>query len=86
MEIEILLDLDETDASDHPAIAKRFQEWYAEGAEVRYDKNCFGALSPIKPPNRYRVELGQVDALSAIRDLHARLHRFGVKVFVHFLH
>ena len=86
MEVEILLDLEETEAKDHPAIAKRFQEWYTEGAEVRYDKSCFGALNPVEEPTRYRVELGQVDAMSAIRDLHARLHRFGVKVFIHFLY
>ncbi|MDH3394278.1 MAG: hypothetical protein OEL66_09735 [Desulfobulbaceae bacterium] len=86
MEVEILLDLNEVDAKDHPAVAKRFQEWYAEGAEVRYDKSCFGNLSEVEPPTRYRVELGQVDTMTAIRDLHARLHRFGVKVFVHFLH
>ncbi len=86
MEIIILLDLAETDAADHPTIAKRFQDWYAEGAEVRYDKYCFGALTPLEPPVRYRVDLGQVDAMTSIRDLHARLHRFGVKVFVHFLH
>lgn len=86
MEIEILLDLNEVDATDYATIEKRFQEWYAEGAEVRYDKNCFGTLTPIESPMRYRVELGQVDSMTAIRDLHARLHRFGVKVFVHFCH
>ena len=86
MEIEILLNFDEVDAKDYPAIEKRFQEWYAEGAEVRYDKYCFGTLSPVEPPTRYLVELGQVDAMTAIKDLHARLHRFGVKVFVHFCH
>ena len=84
MEIEILLDLEEADVKDHPAIEKRFQEWYAEGAEVRYDKHCFGLLTPVEPLSRYRVELGQVDVLTVIRDLHARLHRMGVKVFVHF--
>jgi len=86
MEIEVLFDLEETDTKDHPAIAKRFKEWYDEGAEVRYDKHCFGTLTPVAPPIRYRVELGQVDALTAIRDLHARLHRFGVKLFIHFLY
>ncbi len=86
MEIEVLLDMNETEAKDHPAIEKRFRDWYAEGAEVRYDKFCFGVLTPVEPPVRYRVDLGQVDALTAIRDLHARLHRFGVKVFVHFMH
>lgn len=86
MEIEILLDMGETNVEDHPIVEKRFQEWYAEGAEVRYDKYCFGSLTPVDPPVRYRVDLGHVDALASIRDLHARLHRFGVKVFVHFLH
>ena len=86
MEIEILLDLNEAEAKDHPAIAKRFQAWYDEGAEVRYDKDCFGAMHPIDPPTRYRVELGNVEAMSVIRDLHARLHRFGVKLFIHFIY
>lgn len=86
MEIEILLDLAEASTEDIPEIEKRFNQWYAEGAEVRYDKQCFGAITVIKAPTRYRVEFDQVDAMEAIRDLHARLNRFGVKVFVHFYH
>ena len=86
MEIEILLDLTDVEDVDLPAIEKRFHQWYFEGAEVRYDKQCFGVLTPIEPPTRYRVEFNHVDTMVAIRDLHARLNRFGVKVFVHFFH
>lgn len=85
MEIEILLDMEEAGPENMPVIEKRFQQWYAEGAEVRYDKLCFGQITPLEPPHHYRVDLGQVDCITAIQDLHARLYRFGVKVFVHFL-
>jgi hypothetical protein len=84
MEVEIWLDLSEATPEDHALIHRRFREWYAEGAEVRYGKSSYGRLTELKDPNRFRVDLGQVDALTAIRDLHARLHRHGVKVFVHF--
>ncbi len=86
MEIEILLDLEEAGSENIPAIEKRFQQWYAEGAEVRYDKPCFGQITALEASHHYRVDLGQVDCITAIKDLHARLYRFGAKVFVHFLH
>jgi hypothetical protein len=86
MEIELWLEMDEAVPGNEQAIWKRFRQWYAEGAEIRYDKAYFGKLSELEEANRFRVDLGQVDALTAIRDLHARLHRFGVKLFVHFLY
>jgi hypothetical protein len=86
MEIEIWLDMGEADPQERESIRKRFYNWYDEGAEVRYDKPCFGNLMVIEDPYRFRVDLGQADALTAIRDLHARLHRCGTKVFVHFLY
>lgn len=86
MEIEILLDVEEALPENMPAIEQRIQQWYAEGAEVRYDKLCFGSLTPLKSPYNFRVDLRQVDCITAIQDLHVRLYRFGVKVFVHFLH
>lgn len=84
MEVEIFLDLSEANPEDHEVIDRRFREWYAEGSEVRYGKSSYGQLTELKEPSRFRVDLGQVDALAAVRDLHARLHRYGVKVFVHF--
>ena len=86
MEIEIRMDCSEADEKDFPQIEKRFQEWYAEGSEIRYDKPCFGNLTPLEQPHNFQVDLGQVDCIQAIRDLHARLYRFGAKIFVHFLH
>ncbi|MDA8165550.1 MAG: hypothetical protein M0017_11030 [Desulfobacteraceae bacterium] len=84
MEVEIWLDLSEANPEDHEVIHKRFLSWYAEGAEVRYGKSPYGQLTDLGDPSRFRVDLGQADPLTAIRDLHARLHRHGVKVFVHF--
>ncbi|MEJ2032686.1 MAG: hypothetical protein P8Y63_06545 [Deltaproteobacteria bacterium] len=84
MEVEIFLDLNEANPQDHAIIQQRFREWYAEGAEVRYGRSSYGQLTELETPNHFRVDLGQIDPLSAIRDLHARLHRHGVKVFVHF--
>ena len=86
MEIEVWLDKTEADPEEYQVITKRFQGWYADGAEVRYDKSCYGSLTELEEGSRYRVDLGQVEPLGAIRDLHARLHRFGVKVFIHFLY
>ena len=86
MELEIRMDLSEVDEKDIPEIEKRFLAWYEEGAEVRYDKPCFGSYSRLEQPFNYRVDLGPVDCIPAIRDLHGRLYRFGVKVFVHFLY
>jgi hypothetical protein len=86
MDIEIWLDTSDADPRERDTIRKRFRNWYDEGAEVRYGKPCFGNLTVIEEPHRFRVDLGTADALSAIRDLHARLHRCGAKVFVHFLY
>jgi len=86
MEIEIRMDVSEVNKDDYPQIEKRFKAWYEEGAEVRYDKACYGSLTPLEQPFSFRVDLGRVDTIAAIRDLHGRLYRFGVKVFVHFLH
>jgi hypothetical protein len=85
MEIEIYLDLKEADEKDYPEIEKRLLDWHREGAEVRYDKVCFGQLTEVEKPHRYLVNLGEADSIMAIRELHARLYRFKVKIFVHFL-
>jgi hypothetical protein len=85
MEIEIYLDLSQAKEEDCSIIEKRLRNWHAEGAEIRYDKSCFGQLTAIEPPNRYRVDLGRVDPISAIRELHASLYRYGAKVFIHFM-
>jgi len=85
MEIEIWLDLTRAAPEDHRQIEIRLRKWYAEGAEIRYDKACFGAMTDLEEPHHYRVELGNADPLIAIRELHARLYRLGAKVFVHFV-
>jgi hypothetical protein len=84
MEIEIYLDVSQAKEEDYSTIAQRLHNWYAEGAEIRYDKSCYGELTVIEPPNRYRVDLGRVDPITAIRELHASLYRYGAKVFIHF--
>ncbi|MCF6289484.1 MAG: hypothetical protein L3J03_00550 [Desulfobacterales bacterium] len=63
----------------------RLRQWHAEGAEIRYDKVCFGAISMTDPGRRYRVDLGLAEPIRAIRELHAMLYRYGIKVFVHFV-
>ena len=85
MEIEILLDLSQADPEQHQLIKKRLYKWHAEGAEIRYEKACFGGMSAIEEPYRYNIDLGQVDPVTAIRELHASLYRFGAKVYVHFV-
>ena len=85
MEIEIYLDVEEAKPEDHPLIRKRVSEWYAEGAEIRYDKNCFGQMLELEKPFSYRVNLANVDPIGAIRDLHARVYRFGAKAYIYFV-
>ena len=85
MEIEIYLDIEQASPEDLPVIKKRVLEWYAEGAEIRYDKNCFGQMHELEKPFSYRVDLGNVDAIEAIRDLHARIYRLGAKAYIYFV-
>jgi hypothetical protein len=85
MEIEIYLDIKEAKPEDLPLIRKRVSEWYAEGAEIRYDKNCFGQMLELEKPFSYRVNLDNVDPIEAIRDLHARVYRFGAKAYIYFV-
>ncbi len=85
MEIEIHLDLEQAKPEDYQKIKKRVAEWYAEGAEIRYDKECFGHMIELKNPFSYRVNLGNVDAIEAIRDLHARVYRLGAKAYIYFV-
>jgi hypothetical protein len=85
MEIEIHLDLEEASPENYPKIKQRLAEWYAEGAEIRYDKNCFGQMVELEKPFSYRVNLADVDPIQAIRDLHARVYRLGAKAYIYFV-
>ena len=85
MEIEIYLDVEEANPEDLQLIRKRVSEWYAEGAEIRYDKNCFGQMLELEKPFSYRVDLDNVDPIGAIRELHARVYRFGAKAYIYFV-
>jgi len=85
MEIEIHLDLEEAAPENYPKIKQRLADWYAEGAEIRYDKECFGQMIELEKPFHYRVNLGNIDAIDAIRDLHARVYRFGAKAYIYFV-
>ena len=85
MEIEIYLDVEEAKPEDLSLIRKRVSEWYAEGAEIRYDKNCFGQMLELEKPFSYRVDLDNVDPIGAIRELHARVYRFGAKAYIYFV-
>jgi hypothetical protein len=85
MEIEIQLDLEEASPENYPKIKQRLAEWYAEGAEIRYDKNCFGQMVELEKPFSYRVNLADVDPIEAIRDLHARVYRLGAKAYIYFV-
>ncbi|MDG4475343.1 hypothetical protein [Thiovibrio frasassiensis] len=86
MEAEIWLDVEEADPKDLPEVEKRFKDWYAAGAEARYNKPCFAFLTVLDKPFRYQVDFGQADLALSIQGLHGKLFRFGVKVFVHFMH
>ncbi|MBW2466787.1 MAG: hypothetical protein JRF02_05750 [Deltaproteobacteria bacterium] len=85
MEIEIYLDVEQATSDDYPKIKQKVAEWYAEGAEIRYDKNCFGQMTELEKPFSYRVNLGNVDPIEAIRDLHARVYRLGAKAHIYFV-
>ena len=86
MDVEILLDMDEAPKENLELIERRFQEWYAQGADIRPNKKSFGNLTCLDPQkHRYLVDLGYADVLKAFRDLHSRLNRLGVKVFIHFI-
>jgi hypothetical protein len=85
MEIEIHLDMEQAAPEDYPKIRQRLVEWHAEGAEIRYDKKCFGQMIELEKPFSYRVNLGNVDAIEAIRDLHARVYRLGAKAYIYFV-
>ncbi len=86
MEAEIWLDVEKADPNDLPLIAERFKQWFNEGAEARYGKPRYEYLAELDKPFHYQVDFGQADFTRAIQTLHGRLHRYGVKVFVHFLH
>ncbi len=86
MEIEIYLQAAEPlSREEMELVDARLRQWHAEGAEIRYDKLCFGTISLAEPGRRYRVDIGRVEPIRAIRELHARLYRYGVRVFVHFV-
>ena len=86
MEIEIYLQAaNPLTPEEVELVDARLRQWHAEGAEIRYDKVCFGTISLKDPGKRYRVDIGQVEPIRAIRELHAMLYRYGVKVFVHFV-
>lgn len=85
MEIEIYLDVEEAAPEDYAKITQKVSDWYAEGAEIRYDKNCFGQMTELEKPFSYRVNLGNVDPIEAIRDLHARVYRLGAKAYIYFV-
>jgi hypothetical protein len=36
-------------------------------------------------PFSYRVDLGNVDPIDAIRELHAMIYRYGAKVYIFFV-
>ena len=85
MDVEILLDIKDADPANYKLIDDRFKQWYSEGAEVRHNKMCFGNLTRLEGEHRYLVDLGYADLITSFKNLHARLHRLGVKVFIHFL-
>lgn len=85
MDIEIWLDCQEVAPDKIAQVTRVFNEWYREGAEVRYNKMSFNSLTVLAGEHRYLVDLGDADAITAFRNLHARIHRLGVKVFIHFI-
>lgn len=84
MDIEIFLDCSEVDPLNQSAAMQKFHEWYAEGSEIKCNKLPFRSITPLADPNRYLLDPGYADVILSLRTLHARIHRFGVKVFFHF--
>ncbi len=84
MDVEIFLDCAEVPPQYQHLALQKFHEWYADGAEVRFNKLPFSSLALLPEPNRFLVDLGYADLITALRNLHARVHRLGVKVFFHF--
>lgn len=84
MDIEIFLDCDEVAPAELPLVMHKFNEWYTDGAEVRCNKFPFNSLRPLPAPHRFLVDLGYADIIPSLRNLHARIHRHGAKVFFHF--
>lgn len=86
MDVEIWLDCAEVPPENTTLVDTKFMEWYREGSEVRHNKISFSSLTPLDTPNRYIVDMGYADVITSFRNLHARIHRLGVKVFIHFTH
>jgi hypothetical protein len=84
MDIEILLDCSEVPPEQLDEVTTNFYKWYQLGAEIRHNKMSFNSLRTLEVPHRYLVDIGYADLITSFRDLHARLRRLGVKVFVHF--
>lgn len=86
MDAEIMLDVDEVKPEDLPEVEKRFRQWYAEGSEARSGHHRLHYLRVMDKPFRYQVDFGQADPTRLLQQLHSKLFRYGVKVFVHFMH
>ena len=86
MDVEIWLDCADVEENGHAKVESKFMEWYNDGSEVRHNKMSFSSLTKLDTPNRYLVDVGYADVIVSFRNLHARLHRLGVKVFIHFVH
>ncbi len=86
MDVEIWLDCSGVKPENQANIDNKFLQWYNEGSEVRHNKISFSSLTKLDEPNRYLVDVGYADVISSFRNLHARIHRLGVKVFIHFIH
>lgn len=84
MDIEIFLDFTAASPQNQTLALQKFKEWYAEGAEIRCNKLPFSSLIDLPEPNHYLVDLGYADVIASLRNLHARIHRLGAKVFFHF--
>jgi len=84
MDIEIFLDCSEVPQDKLVTAQNKFKEWYAEGAEVRCNKFPFSSLRILPQPDRFLIDLGYADPITALRNLHARVRHLGVKVFFHF--
>lgn len=86
MNAEILLDVEDVKPEDLPEVEKRFRQWYDEGSETRYGRARYEHLTVLDKPYRFQVDFGDSDPTRALQQLHSKLFRYGVKVFVHFLH
>ncbi|TBV81427.1 MAG: hypothetical protein EYX74_03910 [Desulfobulbaceae bacterium] len=88
MKAQIMLDIDEVQPQDLPAVEQQFRKWYADNhdIDINYDRHRFDHRLTMDNLHRFPVDFGLADPTHSLQQLHAALFPYEVKLFVHFLH